>query len=207
MEPRHRQPGSSGEHRLQKEYGTQQRAEAFYETQLLDHLNEAMRQFVARQEMLFVSTADANGNCDCTFRAGLKGFVHVLDDRTLTYPEYRGNGVMASLGNLVENDHIGMIFVDFFRDAIGLHVNGRAQILENEQMLSRENLPPEIRQDLAVQGGRRPERWVVVEVEEAYIHCSKHVPLLAKRDKTIDWGTDDVCKKRGDYFQTRKRIS
>jgi len=207
MEPRSSMPGSQGEHRLQKEYGTRQRAAAFYETQLLDHLNEAMRQFIAEREMVFVSTADADGDCDCTFRAGPKGFVHVLDDQTLAYPEYRGNGVMASLGNLVENEHIGMFFVDFFRDAIGLHVNGQARIIEHEQMLGRPDLSRRMRQDLAVQGGRRPERWVLVEVEEAYIHCSKHIPLLKKRDKEIDWGTDDACKKGGDYFQARKRTS
>lgn len=200
-------PGSQGEHRLQRTYGTRQRAEAFYETQLLDHLNEAMRLFIARQEMVFISTADADGNCDCTFRAGLKGFVHVLDDRTLAYPEYRGNGVMASLGNLAENDHIGMLFIDFLRDAIGLHVNGQARILENRQVLRRPNLSERMRQDLAVSGGRQPERWVFVEVEEAYIHCSKHIPLLKKCAKEIDWGTDDACKKRGDYFQARKRTS
>ena len=205
MEPTRPQPGSPGEHRLQEEFGTRQRARAFYETQLLDHLNDAMRRFIAEQEMVFVSTADADGQCDCTFRAGLKGFVHILNDRTITYPEYRGNGVMASLGNLRGNPHIGMLFVDFFRDAIGLHVNGRAQILENKQMLDRANLSPEIRRDLAVVGGRRPERWVLVDVDEAYIHCSKHIPLLTRRDKTIDWGTDDACKKRGDYFQSRKR--
>ena len=52
-------PGSDGEHELQECYGTSKRARAFYSRQMLDHLNEEMREFIARQEMVFVSTADA----------------------------------------------------------------------------------------------------------------------------------------------------
>ena len=52
-------------------------------------------------------------------------------------------------------------------------------------------------------GGRCPERWMLVEVEEAYIHCSKHVPLLQKLDKDIHWGTDDENYKGGDAFKAK----
>ena len=107
-------PGSRGEHALQERFGTQARAIAFYQNQMLDHLNAEMRAFIAQQEMVFIATADAHGECDCSFRTGLPGFIHVLDAKTLIYPEYRGNGVLASLGNIVENPHIGLFFVDFF---------------------------------------------------------------------------------------------
>jgi predicted pyridoxine 5'-phosphate oxidase superfamily flavin-nucleotide-binding protein len=189
--------GSLGERELQERYGTRTRADAFYREQVLDHLNEAMRQFVARMEMVFVATADARGNCDCSIRTGLPGFVRVLDERTLACPEYRGNGVMASQGNIAENGHAGLLFVDFFDSTVGLHVNGRARIVENEALLTRHE---QAREDIGVRGGRHPERWIVVEVDEAYIHCSKHLPLLAKRDKAIAWGTDDPQLKGGDYF-------
>jgi hypothetical protein len=49
-------------------------------------------------------------------------------------------------------------------------------------------------------GGRRPEAWIVIDVEEAYIHCSKHVPLMKRLDKHIEWGTDDDTVKGGDFF-------
>jgi hypothetical protein len=75
---------------------------------------------------VLVATADAKGECDCSLRAGLPGFIQVLNDRNLVYPEYRGNGVMASLGNLQENPHIGLMFIDFVSEVIGLHVNGTA---------------------------------------------------------------------------------
>jgi uncharacterized protein len=196
-------PGSRGEHLLQERYGTTKRALTFYNYQMLDRLNDIMKEYIAEQEMVFIATSDARGECDCSFRAGEPGFVRVLDDKYLIYPEYRGNGVMASLGNITENPHIGMVFIDFFRTAVGLHVNGKAKIFENEDLLSQPGLPDVIRQDIFTEGGRKPERWVMVEVEEAYIHCSKHIPLLKKLDKEIDWGTDDTVKKGGDYFKAK----
>jgi hypothetical protein len=129
-------PGSHGEHDLQERYGTWSRAEAFYKHQVLNYLNPQMRTFIARQEMFFLSTADGHGECDVSFRAGEAGFVHVLDEKILVYAEYRGNGVLASLGNIAENPHAGLLFIDFFRDKIGLHVNGAARILSNEELLT-----------------------------------------------------------------------
>jgi predicted pyridoxine 5'-phosphate oxidase superfamily flavin-nucleotide-binding protein len=151
-------------------------------------------------EMVFVATADARGECDCSIRCGPPGFVHPLDDQRLAYPEYRGNGVMASLGNMTENAHVGLLFVDFFRDCVGLHVNGSARVVETADLLAIPNLPDALRADACAGNGRRPERWVLVHVHEAYIHCSKHIPLLEKRDKKIAWGTDDARAKGGDYF-------
>jgi hypothetical protein len=135
-QPAHPMPGSRGEHELQERYGTVARARSFYRRQVLDRLNAGMREFIARQEMCFVATADATGGCDCSFRAGPPGFVRVLDERTLVYAEYRGNGVMASLGNLGENPHVGMLFVDFAQDVIGLHVNGSARVVETAELLT-----------------------------------------------------------------------
>lgn len=60
---------------------------------------------------------------------------------------------------------------------------------------------PEV--DLDVAGGKRPERWVVVSVVEAYIHCSKHIPRMQKIHSEIAWGTDDVVAKGGDYFKAK----
>ena len=96
-----------------------------------------------------------------------------------------------------------MMFIDFFEDTIGLHVNGKAMIIENTELLNFPNLPEEVIQDTNREGGRRPERWVLVEIEEAYIHCSKHIPLFRKLDKAIHWGTDDVVHKGGDYFKVK----
>jgi predicted pyridoxine 5'-phosphate oxidase superfamily flavin-nucleotide-binding protein len=197
-------PGSIGEHLLQERYGTASRARGFYEHQVLDHLNDRMQAFVARMELVFIATADHAGEADCSFRAGPPGFVCVLDERTVIYPEYRGNGVLGSLGNIAENGHIGLLFIDFCGDAIGLHVNGRAAVIENAELMARGDLPDAVLDGLLQDGGRRPERWVSVDVVEAYIHCSKHIPKLVKcSDVRQAWGTDDVVRKGGDYFKAK----
>ena len=199
----HALPGSGGEHELQEQYGTRTRAEAFYKHQVLSYLNPPMRTFIARQEMFFLSTADGHGECDVSFRAGEAGFVHTISEKLLVYPEYRGNGIMASMGNIAENPHAGLLFVDFIRDKVGLHVNGAARILSNEEMLACPDFSA-MCADIAETGGRSPERWVLVTVEEAYIHCSKHIPRLEKAGEDVrHWGTDDVRAKGGDYFQAK----
>jgi predicted pyridoxine 5'-phosphate oxidase superfamily flavin-nucleotide-binding protein len=190
-----RKPGSSGEHVLQEDYGTTQQADMFYEKQMLEHLNDQMQELISRQEMVFIATSDEKGEADCSFRAGPAGFVRVLDPRTIAYPEYRGNGVHASLGNILGNPHVGMMFVDFFGSTVGLHVNGRARI--------QENIPPGRGGDDLE--GPSPERWVVVDIQEAYIHCAKHIPKLKKLEKRIHWGTDDEATKGGDYFRISTR--
>lgn len=189
-------PGSSGEHALQVAHGTVDRADRFYQEQMSDHLNVRMCEFLARMEMVFLGTADGNGECDVTFRAGPAGFVRVLDPKTIAWPEYRGNGVLASAGNMSENPHVGLLFMDFVRDLVGLHVNGASSLLSTPDFLSRY---PDQEIDTDVPG-RTPERWVVVDVEEAYIHCSKHVPRMMPALRTRDWGTDDQRKKGGDVF-------
>lgn len=191
---------ASGERQAQARFGTARRAAAFYANQQLDYLNDAMRRFIARQEMMSIATADAQGRCDCSFRAGEPGFVQVLNSKTLAYPEYRGNGVLASVGNILENPHIGMIFLDYCDTTLGLHVNGRARVLAPQELLALPDLPDTLRHAARVTGGRRPEAWVLVDVEEAYIHCSKHVPLMKRLDKHLDWGTDDEAAKGGDFF-------
>jgi predicted pyridoxine 5'-phosphate oxidase superfamily flavin-nucleotide-binding protein len=194
-------PGSQGEHELQEACGTRERADRFYDQQVLDHLNERMREFITRQEMMFVATADSRGECDSTFRAGPAGFIQVLDDKNVAYPEYRGNGVMASLGNISENPHIGLLILDLVQDIIGLHVNGSARIVEDRDMRA---AFPTIKADSAP--GRRPERWVWVTVEEAYIHCSKHLPRMAKVPRARHWGTDNVKRKGGDFFGAKETV-
>ena len=197
-------PGSDGEHALQARYASEDRANIFYARQVLNFLAPRMREFISRQEFMFVGTADRHGECDCSPRFGEPGFIHVLGNKHLLYPEYRGNGVFASLGNISENPHIALLILDFYRDSIGLHVNGKARIVQsNELKAFADKLPKDVLAELAKDGKRRPNRWVMVEVEEAYIQCSKHIPLLKKLERSIDWGTDSVAAKKGDYFELK----
>ncbi|GAA3731101.1 pyridoxamine 5'-phosphate oxidase family protein [Salinicoccus jeotgali] len=188
---------SHSEYTLQDMYGTTRRALAFYDNQMLDCINGEMQRFIASQEMMFIATADASGNCDNSFRAGNSGFVRVLDETTLIYPEYRGNGVMASLGNIYENPHISLLFIDFFTHHIGLHVNGRADIIEVDQL--HDYCDAKTISDIMEEEDGRAERFVVIQVDEAYIHCSKHIPHLEKRSGPLDQ------KKGGDFFNARRK--
>jgi uncharacterized protein len=189
------QPGSAGERILQEKYGTTLRARQFYKNQVTSQLTPIMQQFIQRMEMAFIATSDDSGQCDCSFRAGPAGFIKVLDDRTIAYPEYRGNGVMASLGNMLQNPHIGIFLADFTQDLIGLHVNGDASIVTPLRMQELDLDIPE-----SVNPGRRPVQWVLVHVTEAYIHCSKHIPKMIPQSRVRHWGTDNPRHKRSDYF-------
>lgn len=85
------------------------------------------RAFIARCSMLFVATADASAAPDCSYKGGVPGFVRVLDGRTLAIPDYDGNGMYRSWGNVLVNPQVGLLFIDF-ETPKRLRVNGRASV-------------------------------------------------------------------------------
>lgn len=186
-------PGSDGEHELQDQFETKDRALRFYENSMFDYLNKTMKEFIRERIMFFLSTADAGGETDCSPRLGPRGFVTVVDDTHLAYPEFRGNGVHTSLGNIRENPQATFLFVDWWNTTIGLHVNGRATL--------HDDLP----------GADDPtdadatKTWVKLEVEEAYIHCAKHLPRLSIEEFDPPWGTDDPEAKKSGFFAESNR--
>lgn len=180
-------PGSEGEHLLQKAFKTEKLAESFYDRQMLDVLAPKMQSFIQNQEMVFISTADKHGECDASFRTGKAGFVKVIDDTHVAYPDYKGNGVMASAGNISENPHIGLLFIDFFKDKVGLHVNGKAKTLRAKEFTE---MYPDFYDERAV-------FWTLIEVEEAYIHCSKNIPMFSKQHNEEKMGKSCMI----DYFE------
>ncbi|WP_338315590.1 pyridoxamine 5'-phosphate oxidase family protein [Streptomyces bohaiensis] len=190
-------PGNAGQWSVQARLGTTEAARRFHAEQVVDRLNRRMLQFVARQEMFFLATSDRFGECHSTLRAGPPGFLHALDDRTLVYPEYRGSGVHASLGNIAENPHAGLLLLDFERARIGLHVNGRAHLLGEDEFRERH---PEVPTDPLP--GRRARLWVRIDVITAHIHGATHIPHLVGVPKRSprEWGSQDYRRKGGDFF-------
>jgi predicted pyridoxine 5'-phosphate oxidase superfamily flavin-nucleotide-binding protein len=85
------------------------------------------RAFIERSAMFFIATADAQGHPDCSYKGGLPGFVRVLDERTLAIPDYDGNGMYRTWGNVRVNPHVGLLFLDF-ENPRRLRVNGSASI-------------------------------------------------------------------------------
>ncbi|MBL0029861.1 MAG: pyridoxamine 5'-phosphate oxidase family protein [Rhodanobacteraceae bacterium] len=85
------------------------------------------RGFIETRPMFFIATADARGHPDCSYKGGLPGFVRVLDERTLAFPDYDGNGMYRTLGNIGVNPHVGLLFPDF-QTPKRLRVNGTATV-------------------------------------------------------------------------------
>lgn len=85
------------------------------------------RDFIERCPMCFVATADAEGHPDCSYKGGLPGFVRVVDARTLAFPDYDGNGMYRSWGNVVANPNVGLLFINFELQK-RLRVNGTATV-------------------------------------------------------------------------------
>jgi PPOX class probable FMN-dependent enzyme len=124
-------------------------------------LDEHDRAFIAAAPFLLLATANAAGQCDVSPKGDAPGFVLVLDDRHLVIPDRPGNNRLDGMSNIVENPHVGMIFLVPGREET-LRINGRASIIRDEEILDR-----------AAVMGKRPPVGIGVEVEECYLHCPK----------------------------------
>ena len=124
-------------------------------------LNADCRAFIAHSPFLVMGTAGADGRCDVSPKGDAPGFVQVLDEHHLAIPDRLGNNRLDGMRNIVENGHVGLIFLIPGREDT-LRVNGRARIVRDEALLER----------LAV-NGKRPVTALVVEVEQAFMHCAR----------------------------------
>ena len=127
----------------------------------LDHLDAHCREFIATAPFLLLGTADAAGRCDVSPKGDAPGFVHVIDDHHLVIPDRPGNKRLDGMRNILENPHVGLIFLVPGRGET-LRVNGRAAITRDEALLARMDV-----------GGKRPRLAIGVEVEEVFLHCAK----------------------------------
>jgi len=122
--------------------GMRQLQDARETRQIADRLDEKIvhstftddnRAFIQRCAMVFVATADAHGHPECSYKGGLPGFVRILDEHTLAFPDYDGNGMYRSWGNLLVNPQIGLLFIDFAKQS-RLRVNGTATISADDAL-------------------------------------------------------------------------
>ena len=94
------------------------------------------REFIERLDMFFLATADADGHPQCSYKGGDPGFVRVLDEQTVAFPNYDGNGMYLSMGNALVNPHVGMLFIDFVSERPSrLRLNGIASVDENDNLM------------------------------------------------------------------------
>jgi len=113
--------------RLQREFDTERLADRIEQRLLRAHLTNDDRAFIEGLDMFFLATANTAGHPNCSYKGGDPGFVRVLDEHTLVFPNYDGNGMYLSTGNAAANPHVGLLFIDFERQQ-RLRVNGVARI-------------------------------------------------------------------------------
>ncbi len=122
--------------RLQDRYDTRRLADRLEERSSKDGVIRAEdREFIERMDMFFLATADAEGRPQCSYKGGAPGFVRVIDERTIAFPSYDGNGMYLSAGNMLINPHVGLLFIDFRAARPSrLRLNGIASIDEHDEL-------------------------------------------------------------------------
>jgi hypothetical protein len=168
---------------LQDKFDTRRMADLLNEHIVSDAFGADAKDFIEGRDMFFLATSDADGNLNCSYKGGDPGFVRVVDEHTLAFPNYDGNGMYLSMGNVVQNGHVGMLFIDF-EEQSRIRVNGVATIDELDPLKA-----------------EYPEAQFIVRVRATqvfnncprYIHKyqlverSKYVPRAACETPFPDW--------------------
>ncbi len=124
-----------GNRRLQDQFDSRRisdRLETFTRTEFTPD----DRAFIERMPYFFLATADAQGRPDCSFKGGMPGFVSVTGPSELAFPDYDGNGMFKSLGNILVNAEIGMLFIAMHGKPQRLRVNGTATVSREDPLLA-----------------------------------------------------------------------
>jgi predicted pyridoxine 5'-phosphate oxidase superfamily flavin-nucleotide-binding protein len=124
-----------GNRKLQERFDTRRLADRIEERVMRDRIDEDDKAFIEARDMFFLATADENGQPQSSYKGGDPGFVRVLDEHTIAFPNYDGNGMYLSLGNALVNPKVGLLFIDF-EGRKRLRLNGIASVDENDPLRS-----------------------------------------------------------------------
>jgi predicted pyridoxine 5'-phosphate oxidase superfamily flavin-nucleotide-binding protein len=124
-----------GSRRLQDQFDTRRQADRIEKRSVRTTIDEGDRAFIERADMVFLATADEHGRPNCSYKGGDLGFVRVLDERTVAFPNYDGNGMYLSMGNALVNPNVGLLFIDFERRR-RMRLNGTASIDAHDPLLA-----------------------------------------------------------------------
>lgn len=124
-----------GSRELQDRFDTRRIADRIDDLLVKDTVDDRSAGFIARQDMFFLATADAQGRPTCSYKGGDPGFVRVVDERTVAFPSYDGNGMFLSAGNVLVNPYVGMLFIDLVKGN-RLRLDGVARIDVDDPLLA-----------------------------------------------------------------------
>jgi predicted pyridoxine 5'-phosphate oxidase superfamily flavin-nucleotide-binding protein len=116
-----------GAREVQDRFDTRRLADAITARTVHESLSESDRRFIERMDMFFIASQGADGRLDCSYKGGEPGFVRVVDERTIAFPNYDGNGQFMTAGNILETGQVGMLFIDF-ANQWRMRLNGTASI-------------------------------------------------------------------------------
>ena len=173
----------------------------FDSSRLADHFAERVaarslriddedRAFIEARDMVFVATADAEGRPNCSYKGGDPGFVRVIDEHTIAFPSYDGNGMYISTGNTLVNPHVGLLFIDF-EGGRRLRLNGEASIDPADPLLAEypgAELVVRVRaREIFVNCPRYIHRYQLVE-------RSRYVPQAGTETPSPEWKQSDWAR-------------
>jgi uncharacterized protein len=156
-------PYHDGMRRLQDRFDTRRLADRLDERLGRTTFTEDDRAFVESRMMFFLATADTQGQPDCSVKCGDPGFVRVTGAGELAFPSYDGNGMFRSLGNVLVNGAVALLFIDFDKPN-RLRVNGRATIADDDPLLA--TMPG-------------AQLIVRVQAERIFPNCPRYLPRMA----------------------------
>jgi len=148
-----------GSRELQGRFGTTRLADRIESLLVHDRLTADDAAFIHARDMFFLATADDEGRPNCSYKGGDVGFVRVIDEITLAFPSYNGNGMYLSAGNVLRNPHVGLLFLDL-EQASRMRVNGIARIEDDDDLLP--DYP-------------EAEFIVRVDVREVFPNCPRYI--------------------------------
>lgn len=164
----------SGSRSLQGRFDTEALADRIDGLLVSDAISEHDRAFIEDRDMFFLATADAEGRPTCSYKGGQPGFVRVLDPHTVAFPNYDGNGMYLSTGNVLVNPAVGLLFIDFERGH-RMRLDGTASIDFDDALL-----------------GDYPEAQFVVRVRAraVYPNCPRYIHRyeLVRRSRFVPRG-------------------
>lgn len=148
-----------GQRELQRQFDSVRLADRLEQVTYRTRITPEDRAFIESRDMFFLATADAEGHPNCSYKGGDPGFVRVLDETTIAFPCYDGNGMFLSFGNAAVNPHVGLLFIDF-ESPKRLRLNGEASIDRSEAMIA---------------SFREAQFVVRVKVRELFPNCPRYI--------------------------------